>query len=154
MIGRKAGFAPGVATFAITALTVMSFVPPASGQSSAGMQFAVQMYDGVKHQGHTFNWRITPDTIDLGTEKYSRHDVRIVCTRLAVGNQQKECNKTFPALPGTEDLIVWKNKSRTVGHIEGVGCNYDDCVVSQKGAERPWDEVDYVQFAPAAPIEK
>lgn len=154
MIDRKVGFAPAVTTFAVAVLTLIAFPPAARSQSSAGTQLVVQMQDGVKHQEHTFNWRITPDTVDLGREKYDRPAVRIVCARLAVGDQQRECDRTYPTLPGTQDVIVWKNRSHTVGHIEGVGCNYDDCVVSQKGLKRSWNDVDYVQFAPAAPVGK
>ena len=111
------------------------------------------MGDGAKHRGPTYNWGISPDAVyGPNGEKYDRLAVCFVCARVAVGNQQRECDKTFAALPGTGDIIVWKDKSHTAGRIDGVDCHYDNCEVTQNGSNRPWDDVDYVQLAPAAPI--
>jgi len=138
-----------------TILVALALAPATRGQTSPGTRMLVQMQDGTRHAGFTYGWGISPDTVQgPDGKKYDRPAVRIVCARGATGNDQRECDKTFPALPGTEDIVVWRDKSHTAGRIKGVGCNYDDCVITQNGSTRPWNDVDYVQLAPAAPAQK
>jgi hypothetical protein len=137
---------------------------PESGWRSAALAQACRpetiglvFTDGARKSVFTCgNWHgVTDEGIDAfdirvsGSSKtpVPRSQIRFVC--------RGECPNPLPSDRSAEDMVTWKDGSRTRGHVD-VRCRSSACEVFQNGVHAGppgdvnWDSVSHIELAPGA----